>query len=280
MMINEFGIFLASIVLGAVGGMAGFGAGVFIVPIFSGFFGVPLKTAIAASAVSVIVNSISGAGVYLKNQLTHVRLALLLELSTTAGAVIGGVLVVMASPDFLRIVLACVLLLMGTLTFASRRQAPPPQEGPDPLGLRHTYYDVAQQREVTYVPRRLLPGMGLSSLAGVLSGMLGIGGGPIKVSLMNVVMGLPVKAAAGTSIYMVGITVAASALIYFQHGLFDPAVIVPAVLGVFIGSQFGARLTTYVHGIVVQWLVVIVLLYLAVMLFLQAAGVHLPGMAR
>jgi uncharacterized protein len=121
-------------------------------------------------------------------------------------------------------------------------------------------------------------GMSLSSGAGVLSGMLGIGGGPIKVSVMNAVMGLPVKAASGTSIYMVGITVSASALIYYRHGLIDPFVVVPAVLGVFIGSQFGARAAAYVHGAVIQWLLVIVLLYLALVLFLQSAGLHVPGL--
>jgi uncharacterized protein len=279
-MVNELGILLVSIVLGALGAVVGFGAGVFIVPILSGFFDVPLKAAIAASAVSVVVNSVSGASTYLRRQLTHVRLAMLLELTTTAGALVGALLAVLASPRALRVVLAAVLLLMSALTFGSRKLRPPAEEAADPLGLRHAYHDAALEREVRYVPRALGLGMLLSTAAGVLSGMLGIGGGPIKVSLMNAVMRIPVKAAAATSIYMVGITVSASALIYYRNGMMDASIVVPAVLGVFIGSQLGARAAVHVRGAVIQWLLVIVLAYLAVVLLLQAFGIHLPGMSR
>ncbi len=280
MMIGELGIFLASIALGGLGALVGFGAGVFIVPILAGFFGIPLKLAIAASALSVIVNSIGGAGVYLRAQLTHVRLALLLELSTTAGAVLGGLLVVIASPDTLRIALACVLLLMSGLTVASRRQRPAAPTDIAGSALEHIFIDAATGQQVRYAPRWLGGGMSLSAVAGVMSGLLGIGGGPIKVSVMNVLMRMPIKAASGTSIYMVGITVSASALIYYRNGLIDPSVVVPAVLGVFVGSQAGARLAARVHGAVIQWLLVAVLLYLAVMLFVQALHIHVPGLGR
>lgn len=280
MMIGELGIFLVAIALGGLGALVGFGAGVFIVPVLSGFFGIPLKLAIAASALSVIVNSIGGAGVYLRAHLTHVRLALLLELSTTAGAVLGGLLVVIASPDVLRIALAAVLLLMSGLTVVSRWQRPLAATGAARGALEHSFVDAATGQAVCYVPRWLAGGMSLSAVAGVMSGLLGIGGGPIKVSVMNVFMGLPIKAAAGTSIYMVGITVSASALIYYRHGLIDPSVVVPAVLGVFIGSQAGARLAGRVHGDVIRWLLVGVLLYLAAMLILQALHIHVPGLGR
>ena len=279
-MTNELGIFLASIGLGGLGALVGFGAGVFIVPILSGFFLVPLKLAIAASAVSVIVNSIGGAGVYLRAQLTHVRLALLLELSTTLGAVVGGLLVVVASPDALRVALGTVLLLMSGLTVVSRSQGSQEPSGPGGGALEHVYPDAATGEMVRYAPRWLAGGLGASAVAGVLSGLLGIGGGPIKVSVMNVLMRLPIKAASGTSIYMVGITVSASALIYYRNGLFDPSVIVPAVLGVFIGSQVGARLAARAHGAVIQWLLVAVLAYLALMLFAQALHLHVPGLGR
>lgn len=277
-MIGELGIFLVSVALGALGSLMGFGAGVFIVPILSGFFGVPLKLAIAASALSVIVNSIGGAGVYLRARLTHVRLALLLELSTTAGAVLGGLLVVIASPDALRIALACVLVLMSVLTAASRGQRPPERTGSTRGALEHVFVDAATGREVRYAPRWIGTGMSLSAVAGVMSGLLGIGGGPIKVSVMNVIMRMPIKAAAGTSIYMVGITVSASALIYYRSGLIDPSVVVPAVLGVFIGSQTGARLAARARSGMIQWLLVGMLLYLAAMLFLQALHIRLPGL--
>lgn len=277
MPINEVGILAASVGLGALGTLVGFGAGAFLVPVLSAFFGVPLKLAIAASALSVIVNSTSGASVYLRRHLTNLRLGMLLEISTTLGSVVGGFLVVVATPNALRLTLAGVLLVMSALTFLTRKVRDPMEGGADPLGLGQRFVDSATGYTVEYVPRRLGGGMALSSIAGVMSGLLGIGGGPIKVALMNAWMRIPIKAASATSIYMVGITVAASSLIYYRHGLIDPAVVVPTCLGVFVGSQMGAWLHGRVRGAVIQWLLILVLLYLAVTLFFQALGIALPG---
>ena len=107
--------------------------------------------------------------------------------------------------------------------------------------------------------------------------MLGIGGGAVKVPIMNSLMRVPLKATIGTSMYMVGITVSASAFLYYNHGLIDPSVAVPALLGVAIGSQAGSRLGRRLRGRVLTRLLVLVLFYLAVTLLLQSFGIHLPG---
>jgi uncharacterized protein len=273
----EVAILLASVAAGIFGSMLGLGAGVFFVPVLSVFFGVPLKIAVAASAISVIVNSTGGTAVYLRTGLTNVRLALVMELTTTLGAVAGGVIVILIAPRVLRLVLAIALLGMGLTMLREKREQAASQTDRDPLRLKQSYHDPATGQQVTYVPTRLLPGLGAGTFAGVLSGMLGIGGGAVKVPIMNSIMRVPLKATIGTSMYMVGITVSASAFVYYSHGLMDPSVAVPALLGVAIGSQTGSRIGRRLHGRMLTRLLVLVLLYLAVTLLLQALGVHVPG---
>jgi uncharacterized membrane protein YfcA len=119
--------------------------------------------------------------------------------------------------------------------------------------------------------------MAAGSVAGVVSGLLGIGGGAIKVPVMNLVMRIPVKAASATSVFMVGITVVASAVIYYVNDLIDPSVVVPATVGVLLGAQIGSRLARRVTSAVIVRILVVVLLYLAVTLLLEALGINVPG---
>lgn len=268
---------LVAIVAGALGSMVGLGGGVFLVPLLSAFFGVPLKVAIAASAVSVIVNSLSGSIVYLKHGMTNIRLSLLMLLTTTLGAIAGGLIAVVASPNLLRIIFAVSLIAMPIAmlrrpTIEARRI-----EAPDPLRLGATYHDPALKADVTYTPRALGPGMAISAVAGVISGMLGIGGGAVQVPAMNLIMRVPVKAAAATSVLMVGTTVVASALIYYVNDLVDPSVTAPAVLGVLLGAQLGTRLARRVRGAVLVWVLALIMIYLALTMFLQALGIPMPG---
>lgn len=273
----ELAILLAALGAGILGSMVGLGGGVFMVPIFSAFLGVPLKTAIAASAVSVVVNSLGGAAVYLRHGLVNLRLGILLEISTTLGALVGGLLVLSAPVNALRVVFAITLYVMVTMMLRQRTLGESAELSDDPLGLRASYYDPARGEDVTYVPMRVLPGMGLSTIAGMVSGLLGIGGGVVKVPLMNAIMRVPVKAAAATSVFMVGITVSASALLYYAADLINPEVTAPAILGVFLGSQTGSRLARRVRGRVLSRILIVILLYLATTILLQAFGIRLPG---
>lgn len=263
---------------GVLGSMVGLGGGIFIVPILSVFLGIPLKTAIAASAIGVIVNSITGTSVYLKHRLTNIRLALLMQITTTVGAVAGGLIVVSIAPEALQIIFALALLGMGAAMFFRQRQSVPPvSDGPDPFRLRHAYFAPVRKIWETYIPQHILPGMIVSSFAGMMSGMLGIGGGAVQVPVMNGIMRVPVKPAAGTSMFMVGITVSASAFVYYVHDLIDPSVTVPAVLGILVGSQFGVRLGRILPAVYLIRFLVVVLTYLAITLLLNAVGVHVPG---
>jgi uncharacterized membrane protein YfcA len=275
--LTELGIMLSATAASVLGTMVGLGGGVFFVPVLAVFFGVPLKTAVAASAVSVVANSLSGASVYLRYGMANIRLSLLLLITTSAGAVIGGLLVVVIAPGLLRVVLGLALLGMAVAMWRRRPVGTPPSGVPDPFGLRATYHDPALDIDVTYVPQKVPHGMALSSLAGIVSGMLGIGGGAIQVPVMNTIMRVPLKAAVATSVLTVGATVVASAFIYYAHDLIDLSVTVPAVLGVVLGSQSGARLARHVRSAVLARVLIVALVYLALTILLQAAGITLPG---
>ncbi|MBA2662335.1 MAG: sulfite exporter TauE/SafE family protein [Bradymonadaceae bacterium] len=253
--------------------MCGLGGGIFIVPVLSVLLGVDLKSAIAASAICVVVNSLSGTGVYLRACMVNIKLGLYLQITTTMGAIVGGLLVVYAPVNALKIVFALVLYLM----IAAMVRKPPPRApivgAPDGLGLRCAYDDPALASEVSYTPDRIGLGMGLSSFAGLASGLLGIGGGPVQVPLMNTVMGVPLKAAAATSTFMVGVTASVSALIYYSSGLVDAALTVPAVLGILVGSQTGSRIGRNIAAASLQRVLVIVLAILATAILLEAFGI-------
>jgi uncharacterized membrane protein YfcA/uncharacterized membrane protein len=274
---TQIGILVVSAVAGVLGSMLGLGGGVFIVPILSAFFGIPLKVTIAASAVSVVVNSLGGTSVYLKHDMSNVRLGMVMELTTAIGAIIGGLIVVWIAPDALRVIFGVALLGMGVAMFLRQHQPAAITTGPDPMRLRQVFHDPSTNEDIEYIPQRVKIGVATGSLAGIISGMLGIGGGAVKVPIMNAIMRVPVKAAAATSVFMVGITVSASAFIYYLHNIIDLSVTVPAVLGVIIGSQTGARVSRHLKNVVLVRFLVLILVYLAVTLLLQAFGVNLPG---
>lgn len=248
-----------------------------MVPIFSAFLGIPIRAAIAASALAVIVNSLGSASVYLHHRMVNLRLALLLLISTTVGA-IGGALLVTAAPiTLLRVIFAITLYAMIALMSLHRASAHPVTVGSDRFGLGGSFYDPAIGGTVHYIPQLVGFGALLSTVAGFLSGLLGIGGGIVQVPLMNVLMRVPVKAAAATSSYMVGVTVVGSALLYYANDLLVPQVAIPAMLGVFFGAQLGSRLGRRIRGVWLRRLLMLILLYLATTLLLQALGIPVPG---
>lgn len=279
-LLPELGVLVAATAAGTLGATLGLGGGVFVVPILSVFFGVPLKTAIAASAVSVVVNSLGGTSVYLRHRMTNVRLALFMELTTVVGAVVGGFIVVVIAPQVLRGFFGVALVVLAAATLLAPVRHTGAEAGPDPLGLQGRFRDLVGGGWVEYVPQRLRLGASVSTLAGVVSGMLGIGGGAVKMPLLHTIMKVPVKAAAATSMLMVGITVSASAYVYYAHGLVDLSVVVPAVLGMQLGSNVGANAARKARSATLVRVLVVILVYLGVVLLLQSLGIHVPGAAE
>ena len=257
-MVQGLLIFVVSLIIGGLGSMLGIGGGVLLIPLLMGLFHVPIKTAIGASIVSVIATSSAAGAVYVGRGLAHTRLSMVLEIATTIGALAGGITAVLISSHLLESAFAALLVYVA---FSLRRLSI--HEGSArPTGLLDTNYtDPFNGETITYGVRNLPQGLGASFIAGNISGLLGIGGGIIKVPIMNLVMGVPLRAAIATSNFMIGITAATSAVVYYQHGYLDPRIAIPTSLGVLIGAQIGTRIGGRVRSQrlkqVFQWLLLV-----------------------
>lgn len=267
---------LAAASAAILGSMLGLGGGVFIVPLFTLYLGVDPKIAVGASAIAVVTNSVVGSSNHLRNGLTNIRLSMLLQISTAIGAIAGAAIAIWVDASFLKVVLGLILVYSAVSMLRNRKLAYPNSEliEPDPLMLGASYHDPTSGDDVRYIPRRVPVGMSISTGAGVLSGMLGIGGGVIQVPMMNLVMKMPVKAAAGTSSFMVGMTAVATAAIFYSDGKIDPQVAVPAMLGVFVGSSLGSTLTRRLKTDRLILLFFIILTYLGLSMILDAFGLN------
>lgn len=257
------------------GSMLGLGGGVFIVPLFTLWLGVDPKIAIGASAVCVVTNSVVGSRRHLDNHYVNFKLAMILQSTTAAGATIGAMIALAINANFLKALLGLLLLYAAVSMVRGSKVALAnvPEDTPDPIGLMYDYQEGAET--VRYVPQRLDVGLGASGFAGVLSGMLGIGGGLVQVPVMNLIMKIPLRAAAGTSSFMVGMTSVATAAVFYTGGMLDPTVVTPAMVGVLLGSSFGSALTKRVK---VQQLVAVfflVMVSLSISMILSAFDMSL-----
>ena len=260
-------IFASAFLVGLLGSMLGIGGGVLLTPILTTFFGVPIKTAIGASIVSVIATSSAAGAVYLAHGLTHTRLAMLLEIATTAGAFAGGITAAFLDPRLLALIFALVLVYVVYSMRVNRRE----EGAQTKTGLLDTdYVDPRTQKKIEYGVQKMPHGLGLSFIAGNISGLLGIGGGIVKVPVMNLVMGLPLRAAIATSNFMIGITAATSATIYYQRGFLNPSVAIPTALGVLFGAQLGARIGNRVRISHLRQIFQLVLIFFAITMFYKA----------
>lgn len=242
----DLGIFAVSVAAGFIGALAGVGGGILVIPALTIGFGVDIHLAVGASIVSVIATSSGAAAAYVRDRMTDMRVGMFLELATTTGAVCGALLAAVVSPAFLYILLGVVVLGSAAMQVSRMGEETPPIDHPSPLAARlrleSSYPDRRLGREVPYSARRIPLGFAMMWVAGVVSGLLGIGSGVLKVIAMDGAMRLPMKVSSATSNFMIGVTAAASAGIYLGRGDVDPQVAAPVALGVLVGALVGARL--------------------------------------
>lgn len=279
------------VIAGAFGALLGLGGGILIVPILTLGFGLPIREAVGVSLVSVIVTSSAAAGVYLQRRVANLRLGMVLELFTATGALLGG-LAAFLLPDALLAGLFSVLLLYTALTMVRRSADPGAASDAAPVietvdeavasaGAGSPSVGVVDQRVRSWRDSLSGPGYEVHDLpagvvgsvaAGVASALLGIGGGIVKVPVMHLVMGVPLRVATATSNLMIGVTASASAVIYLLRGGIDPLVAGPTALGVFVGATVGSRTASRVDLRALRFFFVVVLLYTAAQMARRALG--------
>jgi uncharacterized protein len=240
----------AGLSAGALGAMFGIGGGVLLVPVLMLVFGVPLADAVPASLMCVVANSCAAAASYVEKRLADVRLALVLEVATVGGAIAGGLMAARVAPSAIALVFGCFALYVGfEMVFGSER--------------------AVEDAPVLYQPRNYALGISGSFVAGGLSSLLGVGGGPLKVPLMSYGMKVPFKVATATSNLMVGVTGAASVAMYAWRGHLKLALVAPLVVGVLMGAQMGARMMIAAPTVLLKRLFGILLLAIALHMLLK-----------
>lgn len=251
---------------GVFGSLLGLGGGILIVPLLTLGFGLDLREAVGVSLVSVIMTSSAAAGVYLERHVANLRLGMSLELFTAIGALVGGSIAFLLDERLLSALFAGLLVYV----VITMLRAGAPATVAAAVDETRPGRLAADLSGPDYVVRNLGRGVVGATGAGVASALLGIGGGLVKVPLMHLAMGVPLRVAAATSNLMIGITAAAGAVVYLLRGEIDPYVAGPTAIGVFLGASVGSRIA---HRIDLRWLrflFVAVLLYTAVQMLLRA----------
>jgi uncharacterized protein len=272
----EFTILIAigSLVAGLLGSLTGLGGGVVIVPLLTLAFGVDIRYAIGASLVSVIATSSGAAAAYLKEGYSNIRVGMFLEVATTMGALTGAYLAVSTPTSAIAIIFGVVLLYSAYMANKPPKD-PAPDEPPDRYAtlLKMDGSYPTARGEKSYHVRNVPTGFGLMYIAGVLSGLLGIGSGAVKVLAMDQAMRIPFKVSTTTSNFMIGVTAAASAGIYLHRGYIDPGIAMPVMLGVLAGALIGARILPHAKVRTLRMVFSVVIAALAVeMIFKGVKG--------
>lgn len=272
-------VLMASIAAGIIGAVAGLGGGVIIVPFLTLYFKVPISLAIGASIVSVIATSSGSASAYVRDKISNIRVGTFLVLFTTSGAIVGAFLEHIVPARIIYLIFGTVLLIslipflmrLGETVPKNVKNAPFAEK----LSLNSHFFDHESGKELEYNVTGIKSGSAIMFVAGILSGLLGIGSGVFKVMAMDTFMRLPIKVSTTTSNFMIGMTAAASAGIYFFGGDVNPFIAAPVAIGVLIGAMAGSRLLVRIRGSLVKDIFAVILVVVAIEMLLNGVGIRL-----
>ena len=264
------GVTLAvSVLAGSLGAMLGIGGGVFLVPFLVLGVGMPFHEAAAISLAAVIGTSSAVSAATAGRAVINLRLGMVLEVATAAGGLAGGLTAQLLAPATLQLTFAAVAASVAVI-MATRPEVTPLPATADPGALGGQYTDTTTGASVTYRVQRLPIGLVASFLAGNLSTLLGIGGGIIKVPALVTWCGIPMRVAAATSAFMIGVTATSGAVIYYGHGDLSPALAAAAVVGTHLGSTVGLRLSVRTRPRRLRLLLAAVLVVVAVLMIVRS----------
>lgn len=267
---------LAAFLAGVIGSLIGLGGGIIITPLLVLVFGVDIRYAMGAALASVIATSSGAAAAYLRDGISNMRIGLFLCVATTSGAVSGAALAVVLDQKVLSMVFGVALLV--TVALSLRKQAPPAERDvSDPLAVKLRLPGERPTPEGVrpYTVHHVIPGFLMMVVAGVLSGLLGIGSGAFKVVAMDQIMRIPFKVTTATSNFMIGVTAAASVGVYLKSGYLDPALVAPVALGVLGGAFLGAKLLPVAPVNILKAVFLVAVAFIGVQMILRGFGITL-----
>ena len=270
-------MFLTSLAAGAIGSIVGIGGGLLVTPVLTLIFGVDIHLAIGASIIAIIATSSGGAVAYIKDRITNIRVGMYLEMATTVGAITGAAIAAYVNSDLLFGFFGAILLFSVFPLLRKRSQELPHGVVNDhiasTLQLNSSYPELTTGQEVSYNVEGSVTALFITYVAGLLSGLLGIGAGAFKVLGMENAMHLPMKVSTTTSNFMIGVTAAASAGIYFVRGDVNPFIVAPVVLGILGGAIIGTRILVKSRNSTVRKFFIVVLVGIAIEMIARAFGV-------
>jgi len=267
---------LTGLFAGFVGSIIGIGGGTLMVPILTLLLDVPIHNAIGTSIIAIMATSISAQRRYVVKRLTNIRLGLSLETFTAAGGIAGALTASYLQSSILMGVFgAFVLAVSYILYIKNKKSRPEGRKAASRSVFSSSFYDYQSRGNISYNVKNIPAGLGASFFAGIASGLLGIGGGAVKVPNLNIIMGLPIKAASATSNYMIGITAAASSIIYYAQGYINPFITSAVVLGVLGGGTLGSFFASKVRSMGIVKIMIGVFILIGINMILRAFGIDI-----
>jgi uncharacterized membrane protein YfcA len=288
---NPFLIGAVGLAAGLLGSILGIGGGILIVPVLTLAFHLPIHNAVGSSLVAIVATSSTAAASYVKSGLANVRLGLIMEIPSVLGAIIGALAIVYIAGSVLSALFGALLMYIA-FSILLRRNPPPEtvlnerNQSTEEAAERSnkgsdwrvtSYTEKGSKQEVSYAIKRLPQGIGVGFVAGIMASLLGIGGGILNVPVMNLVMGVPLKAAIATSSFIIALTTAAGAIVFYFNGYLNPAVIAPLIIGAYLGARLGSYLLQKTTGTKLRYVFSVVMIVMAIFMFLQAAGLNLTS---
>ena len=257
-------ILVGSYFAGLLGSLTGLGGGFVIIPLLTLGLHVDIHYAIGASLVSVIATSSGSAAAYVKEGITNMRLGMFLEIATTAGAMTGAIIAVYIPTNYIAILLGVILICSAIMSLRKKAEQVLKQQNGWATKLKLNSSYPTANGTVNYSVSKVGGGFVVMIFAGVLSGLLGIGSGALKVLAMDSIMRIPFKVSTTTSNFMIGVTAAASAVVYLQRGYIDPGISMPVVIGVLVGALSGSKILVHTQSSGwLRWVFAVVVVFLA-----------------
>lgn len=273
-------LLVVGILAGFVGSLSGLGGGIIVTPALTLLFGIPFEYAAGTSLIATIATSSGAAVAFIKDKITNLKIGMSLEIATTIGAILGAHVAAMIYAENLRdlmyIIFGFVLMLsivpsLFQLISKKERSAQPDQTTRI-FQMEGNFYDQSEQKERQYAGVRWWLGETVMFIAGIVSGLLGIGSGALKVIGMDWVMRLPIKVSTSTSNFMIGVTAAAGSGVYLASGFVKPSLVAPIVIGVLAGSYLGSKMMVRIKSGKLRLFFIFIIFVLAVQMILRGYG--------